>query len=120
MLDINATLSDDAKFSGGVLAPNGILYFVPFSVPYIGKFDPVVDEQNSFSLIDISAFSEISASARPIFMGGVLAPNGIIYFVPGVYVYTYVYTYICMCVCACVCIMYACMHVFIRRIHVCM
>ncbi len=62
-------------YCGGVLAPNGLIYFIPHNADNIGVFNP---STRAFSVIDIS--SVIAHDAK--YVGGVLAPNGHIYFVP--------------------------------------
>ena len=54
---------------GGVLAPNGCIYCVPYSIPTVLKIDPATDTT--------STFGELAGSAK--WSGGVLAPNGCIY-----------------------------------------
>jgi streptogramin lyase len=61
------------KFWGGVLAPNGHIYFVPSQAGSIGDFVP---STGAFSLIGIS-----SVIVLP-YCGVVLAPNGLLYFIP--------------------------------------
>jgi hypothetical protein len=39
-VDISSTISSDAKYFGGVLAPNGKIYFVPYSADSVGVFTP--------------------------------------------------------------------------------
>jgi streptogramin lyase len=62
-------------YSGGVLGPNGLIYFVPYSANNIGVLNP---SSSSFTTIDIS--NTISGDWK--YIGGVLGPNGLIYFVP--------------------------------------
>ena len=64
-----------ASWLGGVLAPNGKVYFVPAYSHHVGKFDP---SDNTFSTIDISD----KESSDWKYHGGVLANNDKIYFVP--------------------------------------
>ena len=75
IIDISSHISINQKYSGGVLAPNGHIYMVPFLTDSIGDFDP---STNTFGVIDIS--SRISIDGK--YNGGVLAPNGHIYMVP--------------------------------------
>ena len=63
------------KYAGGVLAPNGHVYMVPWNANNIGDFDPATD---AFSVVSISGV--ISHGSK--YAGGVLAPNGHIYMVP--------------------------------------
>ena len=74
-IDISSTVSGDSKYYGGVLAPNGKIYFVPTRADNIGELDP---STKIFNTIDISG--TISSDWK--YFGGVLAPNGKIYFVP--------------------------------------
>jgi hypothetical protein len=63
---------DQSKWTGGVLAPNGMIYGIPFSATSILKIDPTNDT--------VSTFGSLSGSAK--WTGGVLAPNGMIYGIP--------------------------------------
>ena len=63
------------KWSGGVLAPNGKIYFIPFNASQILMFDPLT---NSISLVGNTYIGSNKWN------GGVLAPNGKIYFTPHV------------------------------------
>jgi len=74
-IDISSTISSDNKYFGGVLGPNGRIYFVPYNADNIGILDP---STSSFSTLDISS----SISSNNKYLGGVLGPNGLIYFVP--------------------------------------
>ena len=69
----HSSQSGSNKWRGGVLAPNGFIYFVPYasagSNTTIGKFDPVTK--------NFSSFGTISGSTK--YIGGTLAPNGRIY-----------------------------------------
>jgi len=76
IVDISATISGTNKYCGGVLAPNGKIYFAPMGANHVGVFDPAT---SAFSVIDISA--TITGDWK--YFGAVLAPNGKIYFVPG-------------------------------------
>ena len=60
------------SYNGGVLAPNGKIYFVPASIT-VGRF---VDTSNN-SVTTYGSFPGSNAYA-----GGVLVPNGKIYFIP--------------------------------------
>ena len=76
-VSLPSTLSGiNDKYYGGVLAPNGKVYFAPYkeTVPHVGVFDPVT---RAFSTIDVVHQSEFGK-----WNGGVLAPNGKIYFPP--------------------------------------
>ena len=80
VIDIASTISVDEKYSGGVLGPNGLIYFVPYSADNIGVLDP---STQSFTVIDIaSTISGKVVSEASKYGGGVLGPNGRIYFVP--------------------------------------
>ena len=74
-IDISDTISSDWKYAGGVLAPNGNIYLVPFNTDHIGELDP---STRTFGTINIS--DTISFEGK--YAGGVLAPNGKIYLVP--------------------------------------
>merc|ERR1712216_71584 len=80
VIDIKSIISVDEKYSGGVLGPNGLIYFVPYSADNIGVLDP---STQSFTVIDIaSTISGKVVSEASKYTGGVLGPNGRIYFVP--------------------------------------
>ena len=64
-----------AKYAGGVLGPDGLIYFVPYNADNIGILSP---SSSSFSTLDIS--KTISFGGK--YFGGVLGLNGVIYFVP--------------------------------------
>jgi streptogramin lyase len=74
-IDISNTISSDRKYEGGVVGPNGLIYFVPSKSNNIGVLNP---SSSSFTTIDIS--NTISWDWK--YAGGVLGPNGLIYFVP--------------------------------------
>jgi hypothetical protein len=63
-----------APFSGGVLAPNGNVIFVPRASPYIGIYNPVTDTYTNGPMH--------GKSVDNAFNGGVLTPNGKVVFVP--------------------------------------
>ena len=63
------------KYQGGVLAPTGAIYFIPFTSTRALKVDTYTD---TVSLIG----STYSSPASGKWSGGVLAPNGKIYCVP--------------------------------------
>ena len=63
------------KYAGGVLAPNGHIYLVPFNAKGILDFDPA---SGNSSMIDISG----TGSDTSKYIQGVLAPNGHIYMCP--------------------------------------
>jgi len=71
-----------AQYIGGVLGPNGLIYFVPFNSFHVGILDP---SSSSFSTLDISSMisvGRINHDGAYKYIGGVLGPNGLIYFVP--------------------------------------
>ena len=75
-LDISSFISSAYyQYFGGVLGPNGLIYFIPHAANHIGILNP---SSNSFSTLDISSF--ISSGSN--YFGGVLGPNGLIYFIP--------------------------------------
>ena len=49
-LEISTTISSNRKYSGGVLGPNGLIYFVPHDADNIGVLNPSTD---TFITIDI-------------------------------------------------------------------
>ena len=75
IIDISATESIDKKYAGGVLGPDGIVYFVPYDADKIGVLNPA---KRTLTTIDIAA----TISGLKKYAGGVLGPNGIVYFVP--------------------------------------
>ena len=64
------------SYFGGVLGPNGLIYFVPGGSGSIGVLNPV---SSSFTTTDIS---NRDSRYNVKYIGGVLAPDGLIYFVP--------------------------------------
>jgi len=70
--DVGAT--SIAKWSGGVLAPNGKIYCVPFASSTVLVIDP--------SNNGTTTFGDVGATSVLKWQGGVLAPNGKIYCVP--------------------------------------
>merc|ERR1712127_953254 len=74
-MGISNSFSHGAKFRGGVLSPNGLIFFIPSCADCVGVLDPISE---SFRCIDIS--NSISDGAH--FRGGVLSPNGLIFFIP--------------------------------------
>ena len=61
------------KYIGGVLAPNGFIYGIPFSATTVLKINPNNDTATTFGSLAADAFK---------WQGGVLAPNGFIYGIP--------------------------------------
>ena len=66
------SLSGSNKWYGGVLAPNGKIYGIPFGSTQVLEIDPVTNTTNLFG----------SLSSAIKWQGGVLAPNGKIYGIP--------------------------------------
>ena len=66
------SLSDTNKWYGGVLAPNGKIYGIPYNSPTVLEIDPETQTTQTFG--------SLSGSAK--WVGGVLAPNGKIYGIP--------------------------------------
>jgi len=64
--------SDTDKWSGGVLAPNGKIYTIPWSSTQVLEIDPETHE--------LTLFGSLSGDYK--WVGGVLAPNGKIYGIP--------------------------------------
>ena len=60
-------------YSGGVLAPNGDIHFVP----YYASVGQKISSEGT-----ISTYSLVYTLASGAYFGGVLAPNGDIHFVP--------------------------------------
>ena len=63
------------KYLGGVLGPDGIVYFVPAYANNIGVLNPATQ---TFGTIDIAATISIPNK----YWGGVLGPNNKVYMVP--------------------------------------
>ena len=66
------SLSGSSKWFGGVLAPNGMIYGIPYNSTSVLKIDRVTDTATTFG----------SLSGTSNWRGGVLAPNGMIYGIP--------------------------------------
>ena len=64
------------NYGGGVLAPNGKIYYIPLNASNVGVMDP---SDNSFTTI-LSSETALSSSLK--YNGGILAPNGKIYCIP--------------------------------------
>jgi hypothetical protein len=75
ILDLSANVIDSTlnKFSGGVLAPNGNIYCIPYNATYIAVVDKIT-KLMSTPIINLFGSEK--------FIGGVLAPNGNIYCIP--------------------------------------
>merc|ERR1719326_896155 len=65
--------SEQGKFVGGVLLPNGRVVFVPVNSATVGLFDPSTNTLTS---------GPTAGSGQNKFCGGVLLPNGRVVFVP--------------------------------------
>jgi len=71
--------TDYCMTSGGVLALNGKIYFVPHRADKIGTFDL---STNTFTMIDmLGAIMNEPTWVYDKYAGGVLAHNGKIYFI---------------------------------------
>jgi hypothetical protein len=70
--DGSGSLAGSSKWIGGVLAPNGCIYGIPFNSTSVLKIDPITDT--------VSTFGSLAGLAK--WVGGVLAPNGCIYGIP--------------------------------------
>ena len=69
-------LSDSAnKWFGGVLAPNGKIYGIPYTSPSVLIIDPVTNTTDTTTITGLS-------SSVDKWFGGVVAPNGKIYGTP--------------------------------------
>lgn len=66
------SLAGSSKWWGGVLAPNGFIYGIPFVSTSVLKINP--------SANSASTFGSLAGSTK--WLGGVLAPNGFIYGIP--------------------------------------
>lgn len=64
--------SDSSKWNGGVLAPNGKIYGIPYNSTTVLEIDPVTQTATTFG----------SLSGSEKWNGGVLGPNGKIYGIP--------------------------------------
>ena len=65
--------ADTSKWLGGVLAPNGCIYGIPYNSLAVLKIDPSDDS--------VTTFGSLSADTVK-WSSGVLAPNGCIYGIP--------------------------------------
>ena len=72
---MGASLSGSYKWGGGVLAPNGKIYCVPYNASDILIIDPVANTATRSNM-------GVSLTGSDKWLGGVLAPNGKIYCVP--------------------------------------
>ena len=68
------TFPGSASHAGGVLAPNGKIYFVP----YVSTLGRIVDPSNN----SVTTYAAAPLGGIGTFFSGVLAPNGKIYFAP--------------------------------------
>jgi hypothetical protein len=68
-------LPGSAKWAGGVLAANGMIYGIPYSAPSVLIIDPVGGSTDTTTLGGLGSGSDKWA-------GGVLAPNGKMYGIP--------------------------------------
>ncbi len=66
------SLSGTVKWQGGVLAPDGKIYGIPYNSTQVLEIDPVAKTT--------TLFGSLSGTAK--WQGGVLAPNGKIYGIP--------------------------------------
>lgn len=78
-IDISSLISTAYKYGGGVLAPNGCIYFIPYNATYVMKLDP---ETGATELIGDTINANNAGYASYKYRGGVLGPDGIIYCVP--------------------------------------
>jgi hypothetical protein len=67
-------LSGSYRWLGGVLAPNGKIYGMPFNIASVLIIDPMVGTTDTTSMVGLSGSDK--------WMGGMLAPNGKIYAMP--------------------------------------
>ena len=66
------SLAGTVKWYGGVLAPNGMIYGIPYGATAVLKIDPTTDTATTFG----------SLAGTEKWAGGVLAPNGMVYGIP--------------------------------------
>ena len=83
-IDISSHIISFSKYAGGVLGPNGLIYFVPRNAWNIGVLNP---SSSSFSTINFfrpveDYAAHLASTLQVKYVGGVLGPNGLIYFVP--------------------------------------
>ena len=76
-LDVAGASGEELKWSGGVLAPNGLIYGIPLTMSSVLVLDPVVPTVTG---LPISLFA--AGDSDKMWWGGVLAPNGKIYGIP--------------------------------------
>ena len=67
------------KFAGGVLAPNGNIYCVPYNADYVAIINPVTKTVDTTSIRNV-----LGGTTGSKWYGGMLAPNGNIYCIPHV------------------------------------
>lgn len=66
-------------WAGGVLAPNGRIYGIPYNAQSVLIYDPVTDMIDTTTIVN-TFFCDLAGTAK--WVGGVLAPNGKIYCIP--------------------------------------
>ena len=62
------------KWIGGVLAPNGKVYGIPYNATVVLIIDPVTDTADTTTITGLTGSNK--------WLGGILAPNGKIYGIP--------------------------------------
>ena len=78
-IDISSLISSDAKYAGAILAPNGCIYFIPYTADRVMRLDP---ETGTAELIGDTLTATNAGYASNKYWGGVLGPDGIIYCIP--------------------------------------
>ncbi|EGD75195.1 hypothetical protein PTSG_06848 [Salpingoeca rosetta] len=69
-----------SKWSGGVLAPNGLIYAMPSNAESVLIIDPSTNTADSTTIP--SVFLDDDTTMKTKWVGGVLADNGLIYGIP--------------------------------------
>ena len=77
---ITGAYGGDYKWIGGVLAPNGKIYCIPWRSTVVGIIDPVTNTIDMTTITSSKYPSILTGDGK--WSGGVLAPNGKIYFIP--------------------------------------